>query len=247
MSAKLKEFEEWLASRLRDLNADDAVFGPYISSLLEDNEDLEDQEEALESLLGELVGPTESKAFADEIFTQWRKATGTSGQPASGESTSSTLLNSNSNGQIQQSDMDKQFDQILRLAAESIEEQASSRLESGKGLSSSQQAMGQPDSQLRAKILSQMNNESESESEDESGLPGPSKKKSSESSLPSDVGRAANLSKVLTEQKEDRDRARENAAKKREKDKEDRAKQKAANQDRKEKAKKKAAKVERKR
>jgi len=250
MAGKLKEFEEWLASRLVDLNADEAVFGPYIQSLLEDSGDIEDQEEALEALLTELVGQVEAKSLRVEICSRWKSVTAIP-IPSPGDASVFAHLNPNTNvagggAKSKNLSLDNQLDEILRIASESIEEKASSRLEAGKGPSSSSGALGQPDSQLRAKILSQMNNETDSDTDDDPSA-GPSKKKTSESSLPSDVGRHANVSKVLNEQKEVRDNAKAEAAKKKERDKDDRAKQKATAQERKDKAKKKATKVERKR
>jgi len=254
-TSKLKEFEEWLSGRLIELNTDEAVIGPYIQSLLEDNDDLGEQEEVVESLLCELMGSAAATCLRNEIFAKWRNVNGSvvlpsvqpltpvSGLDKGGLSASSeeSTTKSESNTNIS---LDSQLDQMLRIASQSIEEQASSRFVSGKS-SKSQVCLGQPDSQLRAKILSQMGAESQSDSDEDE--PGSSKKKSTESSLPNDVGRHANVSKVLNEQKEMKDKAKAAAAQKREKDKDDRIKQKAQAQEKKDKAKKKAAKVERKR
>jgi len=110
------------------------------------------------------------------------------------------------------------------------------------------------DSKLRNAILSNLSSESSEDEEQPDGKPKPGtsgtgtveKRKAGGTTLPMDVGRNANVEKVLNEQKEQRDIAKAEHLKKKERDKEDRAKQKAAAQERKDKAKKKSAKVERK-
>ena len=49
-----EEFNTWLLSRLRDLNTDESVFGPYINSILDSDEDQEEKIEGLDGLLIEL-------------------------------------------------------------------------------------------------------------------------------------------------------------------------------------------------
>ena len=49
------EFDPWLCERLRELQTDETVFAPYIRSILEgEDEDEEEKIEALDGLLAEL-------------------------------------------------------------------------------------------------------------------------------------------------------------------------------------------------
>ena len=57
-------FEEWLGGWLRNLKTDDAVFGPYITSILEGDEEEEDKLEALDGLLMELGVSTHAWSMA---------------------------------------------------------------------------------------------------------------------------------------------------------------------------------------
>jgi len=45
------EFDAWLRDRLLELKTDEGVFGPYIKSIVEGDEDLEDKVEALDGIL----------------------------------------------------------------------------------------------------------------------------------------------------------------------------------------------------
>lgn len=48
-------FDSWLSTRFQQLNTDEAVFVPYIKSILEGDETLEEKIDALEGILGELA------------------------------------------------------------------------------------------------------------------------------------------------------------------------------------------------
>lgn len=50
-----KEFTQWLNKKLRELNADENVFGEYIISILEDEETADERQEALEGILSAMI------------------------------------------------------------------------------------------------------------------------------------------------------------------------------------------------
>lgn len=50
-----KEFTEWLNKKLRELNADENVFGEYIISILEDDDTADERQEALEGILSAMI------------------------------------------------------------------------------------------------------------------------------------------------------------------------------------------------
>lgn len=49
------DFDEWISERCRALNTDEAVFGPYIKSIVEGDEELEEKVEALDGILAEIA------------------------------------------------------------------------------------------------------------------------------------------------------------------------------------------------
>lgn len=53
-----KEFTLWLNKKLRELNADENVFGEYIISILEDEETADERQEALEGILSAMIVST---------------------------------------------------------------------------------------------------------------------------------------------------------------------------------------------
>lgn len=50
----MMDFDTWLSERLRELKTDEAVFGPYITSILEGDEELDQKIEDLDGILSEL-------------------------------------------------------------------------------------------------------------------------------------------------------------------------------------------------
>lgn len=53
--AAVAEFNSWLSSKLRASNADESIFGSYITGILEGDENNEEKTEALEGILGAII------------------------------------------------------------------------------------------------------------------------------------------------------------------------------------------------
>lgn len=49
------EFSAWLGKKLTELNTDEGVFGSYIQGILESDETTEEKNEALQSILSEII------------------------------------------------------------------------------------------------------------------------------------------------------------------------------------------------
>ncbi|CAL8072005.1 unnamed protein product [Orchesella dallaii] len=243
MAASLTEgddFDTWISDKFKALNTDEAVFAPYVRSIVEGDESTEEKVDALDGILAELAnGNFDVEAFRQEILSRWdlelsrkksAKANGGSG-----------CFNENGSG----TDLESKLQSILKMN-DDLSGTKSTTLEqsSEKGTKNLAHA---PDSELRAAILSQYKDDSDTDS-DEQGTPNVvSKRANKGASGETGLERNTNSERVLNEMKDRRDREKEDAAKKREKDKEDRTKQKQQAQERKDKAKKKATKVERKR
>lgn len=51
-----ENFDTWLSDKFRELNTDEAVFVPYIKSIVEGDETTDEKIDALDGILGELTG-----------------------------------------------------------------------------------------------------------------------------------------------------------------------------------------------
>lgn len=69
--AATAEFNSWLSSKLRASNADDGVFGSYITGILEGDENNEEKMEALEGILGAII-ESDLEPFIKEILDKWK-------------------------------------------------------------------------------------------------------------------------------------------------------------------------------
>uniref|UniRef100_A0A182IRB2 Coiled-coil domain-containing protein 43 n=1 Tax=Anopheles atroparvus TaxID=41427 RepID=A0A182IRB2_ANOAO len=69
--ASTAKFNSWLSSKLRDSNADDGVFGSYITGILEGDENNEEKMEALEGILGAII-ESDLEPFIKEILDKWK-------------------------------------------------------------------------------------------------------------------------------------------------------------------------------
>ncbi|XP_058059442.1 coiled-coil domain-containing protein 43 [Anopheles bellator] len=65
------EFNSWLSSKLKSSNADESVFGSYITGILEGDENDEDKMEALEGILSAII-ETDLEPFIKEILDKWK-------------------------------------------------------------------------------------------------------------------------------------------------------------------------------
>jgi len=241
------EFDAWLSKRLSDLGTDEAMFGPYIKTILEGDEELSQKIEDLDGLLLDLGIAGSDGEFRSELMSRWNQSQAKDkGAIAivgavSLASTSLSLDAAGSNGvdphASASATLDRQFERILHLA-----EQDTASAVGKERSKDDEDAVA-----LRAHILQQyQGDDSESDHEEEKECT--KRKGKGHGHDPSDsLERNTNAQRVQDAQKEVRERAKAEAAKKREKDKEDRANQKKSAEEKKEKAKKKSAKVERKR
>lgn len=55
MAAALEDFSLWLSRTLQELNTDESVFGSYILSILDSDESSDEQNEALQGILSEII------------------------------------------------------------------------------------------------------------------------------------------------------------------------------------------------
>ncbi|XP_050081508.1 coiled-coil domain-containing protein 43 isoform X1 [Anopheles aquasalis] len=69
--AAVAEFNSWLSSKLRASNADESIFGSYITGILEGDENNEEKTEALEGILGAII-ETDLEPFIKEILDKWK-------------------------------------------------------------------------------------------------------------------------------------------------------------------------------
>jgi len=216
------DFDTWLSECLLNLKTDEAVFGPYIKSIVEGDEELDQKTEDLDGILSELGATSLSSA---EIISKWNDhQTQCKSAQLEKAHAQQAILDDGS------SSIDKQLEKLLTI---STPEKGTNSTD-GKGI--------ETDTALRAAILSQYQEDDTESDDDGGGAP----RKSSGSTMEG-LEKNTNASSVLNAQKEFKEKQREDAAKKREKDREDRANQKKLAEEKKEKAKKKTAKVERKR
>ncbi|XP_076046903.1 coiled-coil domain-containing protein 43-like [Oratosquilla oratoria] len=70
MAEAVHEFDVWLKNKLVGLGTDDEVFSPYITGILEGEENPEEKNEALQGIIAEI---TESgiEALCEEILNKW--------------------------------------------------------------------------------------------------------------------------------------------------------------------------------
>jgi len=242
MAASLSDsFPDWLASRLRDLRADDEVFSPYILSILEEGGG--EDEDVLESLADVLEGlgldtslpethADSPSGFKAQIWSRWQSK---SSQDAARDETAAvtaSLVSSESAA----SNIKSQLASITEKATEEYKARASQKPINQSEIDAKKA--------VKAAIMSQYQNgevETDGESDDDGGEGGAD----GESEL--GMMRNTNAEAVAKAEQDKREKGRLAAAAKKEKDKEDREKQKKQAEDKKKKAQEKAAKVERRR
>jgi len=244
MAASLSDsFPDWLASRLRDLRADDEVFSPYILSILEEGGG--EDEDVLESLADVLEGlgldtslpethADSPSGFKAQIWSRWQSK---SSQDAARDETAAvtaSLVSSESAA----SNIKSQLASITEKATEEYKARASQKPINQSEIDAKKA--------VKAAIMSQYQNgevETDGESDDDGGEGGGGADGESELGMM----RNTNAEAVAKAEQDKREKGRLAAAAKKEKDKEDREKQKKQAEDKKKKAQEKAAKVERRR
>jgi len=227
-------FQCWLSTRLRDLQADEEVFSPYILSILEEGVG-DSQDEVLDSLADVLEGLglddtlPENHAdsltnFKSQIWSQWQQhKLGTDGAAAAAASLAVSSESATTN-------IKSQLASITEKVTEEYKAKASQKPVNQSELDAKKA--------VKAAIMSQYQNgeiETDGETDDEDG--------GDESEL--GMMRNTNAEAVAKAEQDKREKGRLAAAAKREKDKDDRDKQKKQADDKKKKAQEKAAKVER--
>lgn len=55
MATGVQDFPNWLKEKLKELNTDETVFGIYIQGILDSDESPEEQNEALQGILSEIL------------------------------------------------------------------------------------------------------------------------------------------------------------------------------------------------
>lgn len=55
MATALEDFSSWLSRTLQELNTDESVFGSYILSIVDSDESPDEQNEALQGILSEII------------------------------------------------------------------------------------------------------------------------------------------------------------------------------------------------
>ena len=224
-------FESWLAEEVRKLNADEEVFVPYITGILEEDDDQETKAEALDGILEGISEDTAANAkLRDLILDEWKKSSSTSS--ASGQADGAAAVAA---AAVEKLDLNAQLASITdHKTAAYAAARASASTEA-------------PDKSVKEAILAQYAGAvEESSDEDEGGGGGGGGAKGGDGGGGCEMSNL-NAESVAREEQEKREKSRQAAMAKKEKDKEDREKQKKQAEDRKKKAQEKAAKGERRR
>jgi len=230
-------FRQWLSGKLKFYNADEEVFLPYITSILEEADTgTTESDEVLESLSDILEGlglddggnnDELSANFGKEILSKWNAAITLE------NACNNTNNNHNENSVSEKVDIQTQLARITESKSEAYKASA-------KALAERHEKDQEERKAVKAAILAQYGNVDEEESE---GSDEENGGKEDELTLM----RNENKEAVAKAEQEKREKCRAAALAKKEKDKEDREKQKNDQEERKKKAQQKASKVERKR
>ncbi|XP_017095658.2 coiled-coil domain-containing protein 43 [Drosophila bipectinata] len=200
MSASEK-FVSWLNEQLRQLNMDEGVFGSYIVGILEGDETTEEKTEALEGILSE-TGSSNIDELVATILQKWLTS-----HPSADEPPKKGL------------DIDVNAQLAKMLEQQKLQPAASKEREyTEEERRIKQQILAQ---YSQTAVLNEDEDDSQVESEDDSGALAPN----------------TNKSDVQALAKEKREQARLDSAAKKQKDKEDREKQKQLREEKKEKRK----------
>ena len=135
------DFESWLSSKLVGLNADVEVYAPYLTGILEDDEE-EDKAAAVEGILaGFMEDEDEMNRFRDELIAEWDKS-----KKKASEAEESEKSKKSEND-------DKVMDLSAKLASITASQTADYEAKKAKAA-----AGGQPDANVKAAILAQYSN-----------------------------------------------------------------------------------------
>ncbi|EDV32992.1 uncharacterized protein Dana_GF22060 [Drosophila ananassae] len=200
MSAS-EEFVSWLNEQLRQLNMDEGVFGSYIVGILEGDESAEEKNEALEGILSE-TGSANIDELVATIMQKWLKSNPSADEPPK------KGLDIDVNAQLAKLLEQQKLQPAASKEREYTEEERRIK----------QQILAQ---YSQTAVLNEDEDDSQVESEDDSGALAPN----------------TNKSDVQALAKEKREQARLDSAAKKQKDKEDREKQKQLREEKKEKRK----------
>ncbi|XP_017121292.1 coiled-coil domain-containing protein 43 [Drosophila elegans] len=201
MSAS-EEFQSWLNEQLRKLNTDESIFGSYIIGILEGDEETTDEKtEALEGILSETGAPNIDELVAT-ILQKWFQCHPSADDPPK------KGLDIDVNAQLAKLLEQQKLQPAVNKEREYTEEERRIK----------QQILAQ---YSQTAVVNQDEDDSEPESDDESGV----------------LAKNTNKSDVQALAKEKREQARLDSAAKKQKDKEDREKQKQLREEKKEKRK----------
>ncbi|XP_016924556.3 coiled-coil domain-containing protein 43 [Drosophila suzukii] len=200
MSAS-EEFQSWLNEQLRKLNTDENVFGSYIVGILEGDETTEEKTEALEGILSE-TGSANIDELVATILQKWLQSHPSADDPPK------KGLDIDVNAQLAKLLEQQKLIPAVNKEREYTEEERRIK----------QQILAQ---YSQTAVVNQDVDDSEDESDDESGI----------------LSKNTNKSDVQALAKEKREQARMDSAAKKQKDKDDREKQKQLREEKKEKRK----------
>eukprot|EP00096_Caligus_rogercresseyi_P004580 TRINITY_DN1892_c0_g1_i1.p1 TRINITY_DN1892_c0_g1~~TRINITY_DN1892_c0_g1_i1.p1 ORF type:complete len:224 (+),score=99.41 TRINITY_DN1892_c0_g1_i1:64-735(+) len=219
-------FMDWLFKSLEGLECDRDILIPFIVTLLEDEDEVDNEAELIESLdsvLSSMIPPGQGPNSA-EIFTKWSSLVGLEAEEKKkkGASAKDPL------------DLSAALNEIAESKSTAYRE-------------STKRGPANTDADVKAAILAgyaQQQEEAENEEEEEGTGKGGAGGGGGEAE---ELSKNTNAEGVAQADSEKREKARASAAAKKEKDKEDRENQKKNQEDRKKKAQEKAAKGERRR
>eukprot|EP00099_Drosophila_melanogaster_P018247 NP_609277.1 uncharacterized protein Dmel_CG9586, isoform B [Drosophila melanogaster] len=195
------DFQSWLNEQLRKLNTDENVFGSYIIGILEGDETTDEKTEALEGILSE-TGSANIDELVATILQKWLQSHPSADDPPK------KGLDIDVNAQLAKLLEQQKLQPAVNKEREYTEEERRIK----------QQILAQ---YSQTAVANEDDENSEAESEDDSGT----------------LTKNTNKSDVQALAKEKREQARMDSAAKKQKDKEDREKQKQLREEKKEKRK----------
>nr|NP_001260279.1 uncharacterized protein Dmel_CG9586, isoform C [Drosophila melanogaster]AGB92815.1 uncharacterized protein Dmel_CG9586, isoform C [Drosophila melanogaster] len=205
------DFQSWLNEQLRKLNTDENVFGSYIIGILEGDETTDEKTEALEGILSE-TGSANIDELVATILQKWLQSHPSADDPPK------KGLDIDVNAQLAKLLEQQKLQPAVNKEREYTEEER--RIKQQILAQYSQYLMTMPIF-LQTAVANEDDENSEAESEDDSGT----------------LTKNTNKSDVQALAKEKREQARMDSAAKKQKDKEDREKQKQLREEKKEKRK----------
>ncbi|KAK7940585.1 hypothetical protein WMY93_003911 [Mugilogobius chulae] len=241
-SSSTGEFESWLNERLDSLEVDREVYGAYILGVLQEEENDEEKEDALQGIMSAFLEEDTVEDICKQIIKQWTDFCSKNSAKRDGDvevQAIASLIEKQAQIVVKQKEVSeetkKRKEALLAQYANVTDEEEYPLLQMCGDVKITFSFCF-----MSCIVFVSLTKATEGEEEEAaSANPIPGNDKS--------LFRNTNVEEVLNRQKQKRDQAREDAHKKKETDKMQREKDKLAKQDRKEKEKKRTQKGERKR